>query len=127
VEDFQKLFGIELAGFLQVFHRNLHGKERIAQFVCETARQFAPRSNALGLHQALLLSRKRLGHFIEGLSKLANLITPMNIDARIPSSAGDFARAFSKFFDRLGNSCGNPEADEQSDEKRSGSHRAGDL
>src|SRR5258708_33771334 len=86
VKNFKELFGVELAGFLQIFNRDLHWKERIAQLVREAPRQFAPRSNALGLHQALLLGRKRLPHMIEGFAKLADLIPPLNIHAPSPSS-----------------------------------------
>src|SRR5258708_25356275 len=43
VKNFKELFGVELAGFLQIFNRDLHGKERIAQLVREAPRQFAPR------------------------------------------------------------------------------------
>jgi len=46
-------FGVELAGFLQILDSDLHGKERIAQFMRKTARQFAPRGHTLGLHEAL--------------------------------------------------------------------------
>jgi len=35
---------------------------------------------------------------IEGFGKLANLIAPANIDARIPSSASYLTRAFGQFF-----------------------------
>jgi len=112
VEDFQELLGVELAGFLQIFDRDLHGKERVAQFVCQTPRQFTPRGNALGLHQALLLRSKRLRHVIKCFGKLADFIAPVNLDARVPSSAGYLAGPFRKFFDRFGDPRGDPEADE---------------
>jgi len=108
VEDFQELLGIELAGFLQIFDRDLHGKEGVAQLVRETPRQFAPRGNTLGLHQALLLGRERLRHVIEGFGKLADFIAPMNLDARVPSSTGYLAGSFGKFFDRFGDPRGKP-------------------
>ena len=110
------MFGVELPRLLQVFNGNLHGKERVAQFVGETPRQFAPSGNALSLHQTLLLCRKSLRHVIERFGKLADLVAPANVDARIPSSAGNFARAFGKLLDGLGDPRGNPEADEQSHE-----------
>ena len=84
--------------------------------MCKTPRQFAPRGNAFGLHQPLLLRGKRLRHVIERFGKLPDFIASTNIDARIPSSAGNLAGAFGKFLDRFGDSRGDPEADEQSDE-----------
>src|SRR2546423_267925 len=104
------------AGLLQILNGNLHGKERVAQFVRKTPRQFAPCGDALGLHQTLLLRRKRLRHVIERFSKLADFIASTYIDARVPSSAGNFAGAFGKFLDRFGDPRGDPETDEQSDE-----------
>ena len=127
MEDFQELLGVELAGFLQVFNGNLHGKERIAQLVRETPRQFTPRGNTLGLHQALLLRGKRLRHVIEGFGELADLVTAMNVDACFPSSAGNLAGSFRKFFDRLGDPRGNPEADEQTDQQRGSRNRRGNF
>ncbi len=93
----------------------------------EAPRQFAPRSNALGLHQAFLLRRKRLRHVIEGFGELADLVAPVNLDVRIPSSAGYITGAFGKFFDRSGDSRGNPEADEQPNQERGSRNRAGNF
>ena len=116
VKDFQKLFRVQFPRLLQIFDGDLHREKRIAQLMREPSRQFAPGGNALGLHQAFFLRRQRLRHFIESCGKLADFITSVHVDARIPSSAGNFARGRGKFLDRPGDSRGNPERDQQSDE-----------
>ena len=64
VEDFLELTRGELARALQIFDRDLQGKERIAQLVGEAAGQFAPGSYALGLNEPFLLRSERAGKAI---------------------------------------------------------------
>ena len=63
----------------------------------EAPRQFAPGGHSFGLHQALFLRGKRLRHVIEGFGELADLIAPVNVNARVPSSGCHFARTGGKF------------------------------
>src|SRR5205823_7843260 len=118
VENFEELLGVEPAGFLEVLDGDLHREKRIAQFVSKASGEFAPGSHALGLEKTLFLRSEGSRHVVEGDGELADFIASTNFDARIPSSGGDFAGAFGKLLDGLGDARGNPEADEQSDEKR---------
>src|SRR5437588_1465061 len=120
VEDFEEVPGFEPSGLLQVFDGDLHGEKRIAQFVGEAARKFAPGGDALGLQQALLLRCESSRHIVKSNSQLADFIASARFDARVPASGGDLAGAFGKFFDRLGDARGNPEADQHANEERGG-------
>src|SRR5215470_6137924 len=60
IENFQKLFISKLTRALHVLYSNLQREERVAQLVCQSPSKFAPRGDALGLHQPLALRGKRL-------------------------------------------------------------------
>ena len=115
-KDFVKLLGVLLARALQIFHGQLEREERIFQFVREPPRQFAPRGDAFGLHQAFALLGKLARHFVERLGKLADFIARMNLDARLPAPCGDFAGARGKLLDRARDARRNPPAQNQSQE-----------
>ena len=110
---FVELFGGLLARALQIFNRQLQGKQRILQLVREPPRQFAPRGHAFGLHQALALLGELARHFVESVRELADFVARAHFDARVPASRGDFARAGSQLLDRARDARGDPPAQNQ--------------
>ena len=58
-------FGSSCLRALQVFHRDLQRKQRIAQLMRQPPRQFAPRGYAFGLQQSIFLHAQRARHIVE--------------------------------------------------------------
>jgi len=86
---------IDFAGHtaLQVFDGNLQRKERVAQFVRQPPRQFAPSRDAFRLHQLFLLGGQCSGHFIERVRQLPDFVAAPHINLGVPASARHLARA----------------------------------
>ena len=116
-KHFVKLLGILLARALQIFHRGLQREQRIFQFVRQPPRHFAPRRHSLGLHQAVALLGKLLGHLIERLRQLANLISAAHVHARVPVSARHFARAFRQLAHRPRHARRTPPSQQRSEQE----------
>ena len=71
LENFFELFWTLLAGASKVFDGKLQRKERVLKFMGQSPCQLAPGCHALGLHQALSLFQKFMGHAVEGFRQLA--------------------------------------------------------
>ena len=100
----------------------LQREERIFEFVREAAGDFAPGSDAFGLHQALALLDELLGHLIEGFGELADFVVAANLHARAPIAFRDFVRAFGQLLHRARDARGAPPAEHQPEQQADGDH-----
>ena len=78
------------------------------KFVGQAASEFAPCSDAFGLHQLFLLRGQGVGHVVEGAGELADFVAALDVDVRVPAAGGDITSAIGELFDRTGDARERP-------------------
>ncbi len=123
VEDLLEQFGSFLLCADQVLDRDLQREQRVLQFVRQTARQFPPRSHALGLHGALFLLEQVFGHAIERGSEFAQFVARLDIDLRGEISGSDSPGCLGQGFDGARDARGKPQAGQHRDQDAGAAHQ----